>query len=285
MPQKEIIVNKYKQFKSEITTNTALSTVATDILKGLFTVCFEYLCSCNKLELISNIPNKQYYSFQNNIKFSRPVNKALFLNDIRPVNDFWTNLIEGKIDRQSSEEITNICYTIAMSFCCSIDLLKDKDQKTPGTFYEYFISHLVAKQLNVVPKKEIEVLNLDMNTKLPTDLIFDLGPQKHKLHVPVKTSTRERVVQVWAHQRILDGVYGNGRFIGLLTCIGETKLDHSSLEVTEICLPDQWKLYQLFIAKLHRMYYLDVPARYAAIDDECLQVKAFGDFFHENTTF
>lgn len=284
MPR-ESIVNKYNQFKTEIKNNSALSSNATIILKDLFSLTYQYVSNCRKLELISNIANKQYFSFKNNIKFSRPVNQELFLENDDLITDFWVNLNDGQINRQTPGEITKVCYTIAMSFCCSIDLLKNNDQKTPGTYYEYFISHLLAKQLCVVPKKEIEVLNLDMNTKLPTDLIFDLGQGKHKLHVPVKTSTRERVVQVWSHQRILDGVYGTGRFIGLLTCIGETKLDHSSLEVTEICLPDQWKLYQLFIAKLHRMYYLDVPTRYAAIDDEWLQVKAFGEFFHENTIF
>lgn len=119
--------------------------------------------------------------------------------------------------------------------------------------------------------------------KLPTDFIYDLGVNKPKLHVPVKTSTRERVIQVWAHQRVLDGVYGVGRFFGMLACITETKLDKKKLEVIEICLPDQWQLYQMFIAQLKRVYYLDIPEKYAYLSTVFpkINVKPFGEFFKE----
>ena len=79
----------------------------------------------------------------------------------------------------------------------------------------------------------------DERSTLPTDFIFDLGPKQLKFHVPGKTSTRERAVQVWAHQSILNGVYGEGRFKGILVALAETKLDLNKLEVVEICLPDQ----------------------------------------------
>jgi hypothetical protein len=97
------------------------------------------------------------------------------------------------------------------------------------------------------------------------------------------SSTRERVIQVWAHQRVLDGVYGNGRFVGLLTCLAETKLDHRTRDVIEICLPDQWRLYQLFISQLKRVYYLDVPQKYSELNTffPKIHVKQFGEFFHE----
>jgi hypothetical protein len=88
---------------------------------------------------------------------------------------------------------------------------------------------------------------------------------------------------VWAHQRVLDGVYGVGRFRGILVVGTETKADTDSLKVTEICLPDQWKAYQLFISKLRRIYYLDVPVRYAALPSvfPYIQVKPLSAFFRE----
>jgi hypothetical protein len=49
-----------------------------------------------------------------------------------------------------------------------------------------------------------------------------LGDGKNRIHLPVKTSTRERVIQAWAHQRVLDGVYGVGRFKGVLVALAET---------------------------------------------------------------
>lgn len=131
----------------------------------------------------------------------------------------------------------------------------------------------------------MEVLNLEEGDRkeLPTDFIFDLGPNKAKFHVPVKTSTRERVIQVWAHQRVLDGIFGTGRILGVLVCLGETKTASREREVTEICLPWQWRLYQMFIAQLRRVYYLDLPSAYAALSDVFppITVKEFGEFFFE----
>jgi hypothetical protein len=164
-----------------------------------------------------------------------------------------------------------------------VDLEKQGDQKTPGTFFEYLICHLLSRQLGLAPRTQIEVLNLDRPATLPTDWIFDLGVDRPKLHVPVKTSTRERVIQVWAHQRVLDGAYGVGKFLGLLVCLAETKLDHKKLEVVEICLPGQWKIYQGFIAPMKRVYYLDLPKPYEALNDAIppIRVRPFGEFFHE----
>jgi len=70
------------------------------------------------------------------------------------------------------------------------------------------------------------VLNFDdEDTNLPTDLIFDLGKGAPKYHVPVKTSTRERAIQVWAHQRVIDGVFGMSRVLGTPVLMAETKTD------------------------------------------------------------
>jgi hypothetical protein len=122
-----------------------------------------------------------------------------------------------------------------------------------------------------------------MKATLPTDFLFDLGAQKCRIHLPVKLSTRERVVQVWAHQRVLDGVYGVGRFRGILVVGTETKAGTKNLKVTEICLPDQWAVYQMFISQLRRVYYLDVPGRYLRLPGvfPYIQVKTLSAFFTE----
>ena len=133
------------------------------------------------------------------------------------------------------------------------------------------------------PTTRIQVLNLDMDTSLPTDFIFNLGKDRPKFHLPIKTSTRERVIQVWAHQRVLDGVFGTGRFLGTPVILAETKTDSVKREVIEICLPDQWRIYQMHIAQLKRIYYLDVPATYVKLNDVFppITVKSFGHFFFE----
>ena len=256
----------------------------TQLFKLLYQECELLLSTKEKILLNSQIKDKSYFSFLNANKLSRPINKNLYqASTSDKVNVFFKKLCSNKITDFSSNDITSIVYRIAINFCASIDVLKDGDQKTPGTYFEYLMGHLFSINFGVKPRNQVEVLNLDMKSKLPTDYIFDLGINKPKFHVPVKTSTRERVIQVWAHQRVLDGVYGNSRFIGLLSCLAETKLNHNTKEVIEICLPDQWRLYQLFIAQLKRVYYLDVPNKYYELNNlnPKIYVKQFGDFFHE----
>jgi hypothetical protein len=173
---------------------------------------------------------------------------------------------------------------MAISFCAASDINSVGDQKTPGTFFEYFVAYFFTWRVGVQPENRIKILNIDDEIKyLPTDFIFNLGAQKQKYHMPIKTSTRERSIMLWAHQRLIDGVYGNERFMGTPVLLAETKLDSKKREVVEICLPDQWRIYQLYVAKLKRIYYLDVPYAYKNLNSEFppLAVKQFSDFFWE----
>ncbi len=246
-----------------------------------------FLSALNREPLISQVAGKTYFAFSDGAKLSRAVNAALFSDDIAQ----WT-AFEKAINRRNSRQglkgfnanrLTRLIYSVAISFCCYIDLIHKGDQKTPGTFFEFLISHLFAWRLDVNPVKSIQVLNLDMETYLPTDFIFDLGKERPKFHLPVKTSTRERVIQVWAHQRVLDGVFGTARFLGTPVILTETKTDSVRKIVTEICLPAQWRIYQMHIAQLKRIYYLDMPAAYEKLNRVFppLHIRPFGEFFFE----
>jgi hypothetical protein len=277
------ILKIYSEIKTVFKENIE-SRAISHLFQELYYESEHLLSSRKKMPLNSQISNKDYFSYMNNKKLTRPINKNLYdyvTDDM--VNNFFEILKDNAVAELKSDDITAIVYRIAINFCAAIDIIKESDQKTPGTYFEYLMGHLFSINFEVKPRNQVEVLNLDMKSKLPTDLIFDLGANRPKFHVPVKTSTRERVVQVWAHQRVLDGVYGNGRFIGLLTCLAETKLDHKTKEVIEICLPDQWRLYQLFIAQLKRVYYLDIPLKYSELNNYFpkIHVKQFGEFFHE----
>jgi hypothetical protein len=260
--------------------NTEVSSKLSEITRDAFTFI---ISKCRKKQLISMVPNKAYFSFNRGTKLSRPINDALFIADERELERHLALFQSGQLATISPDEITRLVYTMAMTFCAATDVQKIGDKKTPGTYFEYLIGHMFARELGLNPQKEIEVLNLDARTSLPTDFVFDLGPDRTKLHLPVKTSTRERVIQVWAHQRIIDGVYGAGRFKGVLVVLTETKLDLKSRQVVEICLPEQWRAYQMFIARLERVYYLDVPHKYAALASVYpnIQVKMLGEFYAE----
>lgn len=257
------------------------------LLTDLFGECIKFLRNFGRVRLKSKVPEKEYFAFEGEDKISRPVNQALYIGDVSAWNDLLQRIARRDFKRADATKITQAIYTVAISFCASIDLLKKGDQKTPGTFFEYLIGHLFASRLGINPRTRLPVLNVDdLKTELPTDFVFDLGKGKPKFHLPVKTSTRERVIQVWAHQRVLNGVYGTGLFLGTPVILTETKNDVAKREVVEICLPDQWRLYQMHIAQLRRIYYLDVPAAYTALNRVFppLHVRPFGEFFLEADT-
>lgn len=239
-----------------------------------------------RIALKSMVPGKEYFAFAGKKKTSRAVNNALYVGTAKDWDTFCACLDDDNLNALPPETITKTIYSAAIAFCCHVDLHKDGDQKTPGTFFEYIIGHLFAWRLGVNPTNRLPVLNLDMETTLPTDFVFNLGKDRPKFHLPIKISTRERVIQVWAHQRVLDGVYGTGRFLGTPVILTETKTDQRKREVIEICLPDQWRIYQMHIAQLKRIYYLDVPVSYDKLNAVFppLNVKPFGRFFAEFDT-
>lgn len=248
--------------------------------------CLQFLTTAQREPIRSLITGKEYFAFRIGERLSRAVNVAQFAGEAHQWKSFDAALLKKDLSPFTAEDLTRIIYSVAISFCCYIDLTKSRDQKTPGTFFEYLISHLFAWKLGVNPTTRIQVLNLDMDTSLPTDFIFNLGKDRPKFHLPIKTSTRERVIQVWAHQRVLDGVFGTGRFLGTPVILAETKTDAVKREVIEICLPEQWRIYQMHIAQLKRIYYLDVPATYVKLNDVFppITVKSFGHFFFEADT-
>jgi hypothetical protein len=235
--------------------------------------------------LESIVEGKQYFAFRTPHRLSRPVNRDLYIHDVT-ILDEWLQRLKANpgLDWLATEECDRFLYTMAVSFCAMSDVTSDDDKKTPGTYFEQLVGHLFAITFGVHPRNRVEVLTVeDERSTLPTDFIFDLGPRQLKFHVPVKISTRDRVVQVWAHQKMLDGVYGEGRFRGILVALGETQLDRKKMRVQEILLPDQWAVYQRFVARLHRVYYFDPPKKYLALASQFpyIPVRTFGRFFKE----
>ena len=251
-----------------------------------------YLCgSCERVQLTSLVPGKGYFALREleeaaasgrSVATSRPVNAALYIESDEEFAAGLGSFLAGDYSSMDQLAVTKLLYTMAMSFCAANDLLKARDKKTPATFFECFAAHLFARQFQAVPRDRVKVPSVrDELTELPTDYVFDLGAVK--IHLPVKISTRERVIQAWAHQRVLEGVWGYQAFKGILVVLTETKLDLEKLQVTEICLPQQWAVYQRYIAKLDRVYYLDMPDRYATLVSSSprIDVKPLGAFWEE----
>jgi len=275
----------YEGLKAEVK-NGHSSAAMTQIITNLYEESLTYLGDAKRVDLKSKVAGKEYIAYDNDKRISRAINAGLYVPKLKQWEELHALLkpnadLDGKTDAQS---ITRVLYSIAISVCAAIDLLKGNDQKTPGTFFEHFIASFFTWRVGVQPTNSIQVLSVDEeNTFLPTDFIFDLGKNKKKFHMPIKTSTRERAIMLWAHQRLLDGVFGTDRFMGTPVLLAETKTDSKKREVVEICLPEQWRLYQLYIAKLKRIYYLDMPKAYEKLSTNFppLAVKPFGEFFFE----
>jgi hypothetical protein len=248
---------------------------------------------CTRIELISVVAGKTYFAYQRThvsarnleaVYTSRPINAALYVTDETEFDGMAIRFVQGNYAPLGELEATRLLYTLAMSFCAANDVLTKGDKKTPATFFELFVSHLFSRRLGVLPTKKIRVPAAeDVKVDLPTDLIFDPGASKAKFHVPVKLSTRERVIQAWAHQRVIEGIWGTTEYKGILVVLTETKLNLSNHEVTEICLPNQWRIYQRYIAHMKRVYYLDPPAAYTVLSqgNPRIDVKPLGAFFTE----
>ncbi|USX25531.1 hypothetical protein NHH73_23570 [Oxalobacteraceae bacterium OTU3CINTB1] len=249
-----------------------------------------------RLGCVSKVAGKRYFAFERRTAsetfLSRPVNEDLFSDDLVPVLALFETLenaqtheeLNASLSAWDSNLLQKTLYSMAMSFCCAIDIQKTGDKKTPGTFFEYFVAYLISRRLRVNPVRRVEISSRGINISLPTDFIFEPGHRLRNLHVPVKTSTRERVIQVWAHQRVIDGTLGQGRYLGTPVILTETKLDKKKMEVVEICLPEQWQIYQGHISQLSRIYYLDLPQPYMDLNTKLppISVKPFAEFFFES---
>lgn len=270
----------YKKLKKVAATDLKSSEVG-HILFAMAQQGWSFLWTkCKPLQMTSNVPGKQYLAFAYQGRVSRPINAGLYVR-----NTSALPLAERFIQEPtmlSALKATNAAYTIALSVIAANDVL-DVGRKASATFFEVLVGHMVATAIGVNPHTKVK---MPENAKvfLPTDYVFDMGPNEPKLHLPVKTSTRERVVQAWVHQLVLERIFGANVYRGMLVVIAETKRNTKTDAVVEICIPGQLKLFQSRIVKMDRVYYLDPPAAYLALakaKPTPVDVRPFGDFFSE----
>ena len=210
---------------------------------------------CSRISLTSKISGKNYHSYTfRDSESARPANSAFFNNNEKRISKQWKNA--GQLTKP---ELQNMLYTVALAPCLARDLFDRNDKKSSATCFEYLVGHLFAKKFGVNPAAQETFCIENRQVSLPTDFLFKSESQK--IHMPVKTSTRERVVQAWTHQRILNE-QTQGGFKGMMIVFSETKLDSKTHEVIEVCVPDQWMIYQRYLARLDNIYYFDLPEKY-----------------------
>jgi len=236
---------------------------------------------CDEVALVSRVPSKEYFSFKKNGVVARPANRDFFIADANVVQRLWKKWAAENIN---PKEFARLTYTVALAPCLAMELFDRQNKKGPATFFECYIGHLFAKSIGINPTKRARLPINGRDVLMTMDFLFDMGKKHRKVHVPVKMSTRERVVQAWAHQRLLNAAFGEDAYRGVMVLFSETKLDSRTLEVVEICVPDQWLAYQGYLARMDRIYYFDIPGRYKALTEQypdVISIKPFGEFFSE----
>ena len=273
----EQLSEQYKELKGLAARDLAGGAVAR-LISEMALHAREMLQQVERVELNSRVVGKRYFSFRRNNQ-SRPVNQSLYVDDAGEFNRLLRAFRRGFRD-SSDEDTVKSSYTITYSVFAAHDVY-DVGRKASATFFEILIGHMVARSIGVSPRKKVRIP--ESGADLPTDYVFDPGRNSRKVHLPIKTSTRERAVQAWVHQLVLDRIFGTGQYRGILVVAAETKRDSRTGEVIEICVPRQLQMFQSRVAEICRIYYLDPPQVYLALANDFprLEVRSFGGVFED----
>lgn len=259
----------------------------------------------------SGKPKITYNVFKLGNELSRPIRPDIYIAnyiDFIDTYDSFESNLRNDINQWQTDNITNansVVYTSVMSVACCYDLWQRGSRKTPGTFFEILMAGFLQQMLpKAIFSKHIplaallhddevaegmeNIQELDRNNNnedgasVSTDLVIGFPSRSGGIVIPLKITTRERIVQPFAHQRILDSAFGEGQYHSLLVCISETQLDEKTKSVKQVCVPGTVKLFQKYLAPLQGLYYCDIPQRYDAPDmQKILPVRSVGHLFKD----
>jgi hypothetical protein len=251
---------------------------------ALAVLCIEILEDIDKANYL-HAGGKSYFVFTDGKEVSRPVRSDLYIADFPSLENAWLDMInairpEDMIISLSSAEINRVIYTAVIGFAAAYDVWKKSSRKTPGTHFEVLLGSLISSVLpDFARTKFISIPG--QSESVSTDIVF--GTDRGGIVIPAKITTRERIVQPYAHQRILDSVFPVGSYQSVLMCVSETQRDDKTQSVNEICVPGTIRLFQAHLSKLRSIYYLDPPARYLEKDiTQLLRVSDHGQFFSKD---
>jgi hypothetical protein len=228
---------------------------------------------------------KSYFAFTDGRELSRPIRSDLFLDKPDDIVRVWNEMLEAINPDQMKcllheNWINSVLYTAVIGFAACFDIWKKSSRKTPGTHFEVILGSLISQFLpDFVRTKFIRIPG--QIESVSTDIVF--GTDRGGIVIPAKITTRERIVQPFAHQRILDSVFPIGSYQSVLLCVSETQRDNKTGHVKDICVPGTIRLFQAHLSRLNAIYYLDPPSRYLQSDiTDLLIVSDYGQFFRED---
>lgn len=220
--------------------------------------------------VLSRCDDKEYSVFDVSGRLSRPYLSDLYESDPAQFRTDWDSLVDAAVPGEHryesrTRQTNRVLYSAITAFCACYDVWKPGSRKTPGTFFEVLLGSILQR---ILPgyRRESHVILPEQDENVSTDIVFRSasgGPGG--LVIPAKITTRERVVQPFAHQRILDSIFGVGTFKSVLVCVSEMQRDGED-GVNAICVPGTIRLFQMHLASMSGICYLDPPSRYLAAD-------------------
>lgn len=255
--------------------------------------CIDFLhgnATLRPFGMFAGPPAIEYWVADAGGSLSRPYRPDLFIDDdaefTRESEAFVDDMCRGRNGDPS--RFDRVVYTTVTAFCLCYDVWKPKSRKTPGTFFEVLVGSAARIRfpdlaltkhipIKAIPVDDVvdEMAATDPDTGEPvealqgdsvsTDLVLADPETDRGAVIPLKITTRERIVQPFAHQRILDSAYP-GRFASFLACMSEVQRDDNTGTVKQICVPGTVALFQKHLSRLNGLYYCDVPVRYARAD-------------------
>jgi len=230
---------------------------------------------------LATCDGKSYHVFRDGSQLSRPVRASMFVTDEDDLEADWEALVasaqpRGRRYDARVSKINSVLYTVVNGFSVCYDLWRRGSRKTPGTYFEIVVGSLI-QAVSPAMTRRAHVPLLEPGESVATDIVFLEPGGRGGLAIPAKITTRERIVQPFAHQRILDGVFGEGRFRSILVCVSEMQRQRDT-GANAICVPGTIRQFQRYLAPLAGLYYLDPPARYLRDDvTGLIPVRTLGD--------
>lgn len=283
-------------------------------LEGSFAVASECLEALSQEAILGQFGNFSvvnpiaYSVARDGAALSRPFRPELFISD-PTLFECEALAFAQAIGNQAPiapDTFDRVIYTAVTAFSLCVDLWRPKSRKTPGTFFEVLVGsaaraafpmysltkHIPIRAAEIVGPVDALVETCDVDDdeagdfsgdSVSTDLVITNPATGRGAVIPLKITTRERIVQPFAHQRILDSAYPD-RYASFVACISEVQRDDKTNTVKQICVPGTIALFQKHLAKINGLYYCDVPRRYAADDFKTvIPVKRFAALFEDVT--
>ncbi len=216
----------------------------------------------------------------NTIKYVRPINRHLFINDINEFEDHLISLKDilnrisknAKTSKDDNKIIDRTIYTIQQSIGAGLDLVANPNsaRKHMGNRFEELIT-VIFSEIGIANKKLILQIPYDIEDgtktyKCENDLVLSPFNQvrsstsflhKDEIVVSIKTTSKDRMGKMFIDKILLERFIKHPqKVIGIFLNDVQRKETNN---ISFTLVSGLFMVYSKFLTKLDGIYYLDPP--------------------------